>query len=138
MLIPFKPWHLDIVRATGGFIGEVHPDALERLGPLNLVYTIVTGDEKTVILGFAGAAPMIGREQTAEVFVVAAAMRDQHPRVFARSVRHILVHCRSLFRKIEAACPPDDARRRKFLEWLGFTPVYVGEGVMRFSMEGAV
>lgn len=138
MLIPFKPWHVDLVRATDGFIGDVYPDALERLGALNLAYTIVTGDEKTVILGFAGAAPMIGRDKTVEVFVVAAATRDQHPLVFARSVRHILVHCRSLFRKIEAACPPDDARRRGFLEWLGFEPVFAGDGVMRFSMEGTV
>lgn len=136
MLLPFKPWHVDIVRATSGFIGEVHPDALARLGPLNLAYTIVTGDEKTVILGFAGAAPMIGREKTAEVFVTAAGARDQHPLVFARSVRHILVHSRSLFRRIEAACPDDDSRRRKFLEWLGFEPVYAGNGMMRFSLEG--
>lgn len=138
MLIPFKPWHVGLVRATGGFIGEVYPDALERLAALNMAYTIVTGDEKTVILGFAGAAPMIGREKTAEVFVTAAAARDAHPLVFARSVRHILVHCRSQFRKIEAACPDDDTRRRKFLEWLGFEPVHVGGGMMRFGMEGAV
>lgn len=138
MLLPFKPWHVEIVRATSGFIGDVHPDALERLGALNLAYTIVTGDEHTVILGFAGAAPMIGREKTAEVFVTAAGARDEHPLVFARSVRHILVHCQSLFRKIEAACPDDDTRRRKFLEWLGFEPVHIGEGMMRFSMEGTV
>lgn len=138
MLIPFKHWHVDLVRTTGGFIGDVYPDALERLGALNLAYTIVTGDEKTVILGFAGAAPMIGREKTAEVFVTAAAARDEHKLVFARDVRHILVHCRSLFRKIEAACPDDDTRRRKFLEWLGFEPVHAGGGMMRFAMEGAV
>jgi hypothetical protein len=136
MLLPYKPWHLDVMKAHSGVIGECYPEALARLAPLNLAYTIVSGDEKTVILGVAGAAPMIGREKTAEVFVVAAGARDQYPRVFARSVRHILVHSRTLFSKIEAACPPDDARRRKFLEWLGFKPSFVSEGVMRWAMEG--
>lgn len=138
MLLPFEPWHVDLVRKSSGFIGAVYPDVLERLAPLNLAYTIVTGGEKTVILGFAGAAPMIGRDKTAEVFVVAAGARDEYPRVFARSVRHILAHSRTLFRKIEAACPPDDARRYKFLEWLGFEPVFVSEGMMRFSMGGTL
>ena len=136
MLIPFKPWHVDLVRATGGFIGNVYPDVLERLAAINHVYTVVTGEEKTVILGFAGAAPLAGREHTAEVFVVAAGARDEHPLVFARSVRHILGFCRQHFGNIEAACPADDARRRKFLEWLGFEPIHVGGGMMRFSMEG--
>jgi hypothetical protein len=136
MLIPFEPWHVDLVRKAGGFIGAVYPDALERLGAMNLAYTIVTGGEKTTILGFAGAAPMIGRDKTAEVFVTAAAARDEHKLVFARSVRHILVHCQTLFGKLEAACPVNDVRRCKFLEWLGFKPTHFGEGMMRFSMEG--
>lgn len=136
MLIPFEPWHVDLAGARGGFVNDVYPDALERLGRANLAYTIVSGGEKTVILGFAGAAPMIGREKTAEVFVTAAAARDDHKLAFARSVRHILGHCQTLFCRIEAACPSDDARRIKFLEWLGFTPTHVVGGMMRFSMEG--
>lgn len=139
MLLPYKPWHLDVMRHVSGIIGECYPDALERLGERNLAYTVVSGDEKTTILGVVGAAPMIGRDNTAEVFVVVSGARDAHPRVFARSVRHILDFCRQHFAKIEAACPSSDERKCRFLEWLGFSPVPGSDAngaMLRWAMEG--
>ena len=137
MLLPYEPWHLDTMRAQSGLIGTVHPEVLEALIPAALSYTVVTGEEKTLILGLVGAAPLKGKENTAEVFLVASGARDEHKLVFARSVREILAYCKTRFARIEAACPPDDYRRCRFLEWLGFGPLGVDtSGMMRWSMEG--
>lgn len=134
MLLPYEPWHLDLMRAANAVVGECYPETLEMLGPLNLAYTVVAVGEQTTILGVAGAAPMKGREHVVEVFAITTAARDRYPRAFARSIREILAYCKRHFAKIEAACPADDERKQRFLEWLGFAPV-PGSAV-RWAMEG--
>lgn len=135
MLIPYETWHPAVLVAQGGVVGKVYPDVLEKLAGVKLAYTIVAPGDPTVILGFAGAMPLSEEGHTAEVFVSAAAARDKYPVIFARGVKQILTHCQTLFDRIEAVCPSDDARRTRFLEWLGFEPVKSEMGMTRYVLE---
>lgn len=132
MLIEFKPWHLDMMRLTDKVKAEVgrfdSAAILERLAAAGLAFTVVTGEEKPVIIGVVGAAP-IEDGRAAEVFLVAVADAQRHRVELVKSVRRILDRAKHRFARIDALGKDTPAR---WFEWLGFSRV----GPERWSMGG--
>lgn len=132
MLIDFKPWHLDMLRLTNKVKAEVgrHDSAaiLERLGAAGLAFTVVAGEERPVILGVVGAAP-IEDGRAAEVFLVASETAREHRVELVKSMRRILDRAKARFARIDALGKDTPAR---WFQVLGFSRV----GPERWSMGG--
>lgn len=119
--IPFKPWHLDMMRLTDSLrdmLGKYPSgEIVERLSDAGLAFTVVVDEGSDVrIIGVVGASP-VGNGK-ARVFVLAAEDRKRHRVAFVKAVRRILDRARERFAIIEALEGEGVAPR--WFEWLGF------------------
>lgn len=133
MLIKFKEWHLDMMRISDtvrDVLGKYpSKEVLGRLAEAGLAYTVVADSPEGVkILGTVGAVP-VKDGRTAEVFVVVAEERHQHPVAFVRDVKTVLECARQQFRFVEAIAA--EGVPVKWFESLGF--YQAGEGRWRLA-----
>lgn len=121
-LIPFRAWHLDMMRLTSpvrDMLGKYPSgEIIERLAAVGLAFTVVAdeGDEVR-ILGVVGAAPIA--DGTAEVFVVVDENRHRFRIAFVKAVRQILDRAQARFARIEAV--EAEGVPGRWFTWLGFT-----------------
>lgn len=115
-MIEFKSWHLEL----SGFAGlDAHRAAtLCALGQNDLVRTIVTAGEQTVVLGVAAIVPIAAG--IGEVVVVPSSIMPRFPTEFAKTVKAALQMALGEFGKIQAVGEDTKASRRWF-KWLGFS-----------------
>jgi len=134
-LIPFKAWHLDMMRLTSpvrDILGKYPSGAIvERLSTAGLAFTVVADEGTEIrILGVVGAVPL--REGVAEVFVVVDENRHRFRIAFVKAVRQILDRARERFAIIEALAA--DGVPPRWFQWLGFEEM--GGGRWRLVREG--